>query len=460
MQLARGNATTVSESSTSARMGRGAATPGFAPPARRRGVFSGLFSEVHWTAAYVGLLLYIFAIVTYRLPIATPAMVLAILGVFLGEAKVRVPPVLVVFGVFLVWGVIGFTDSVSPAVVQERLISLGKLWLIAFVVINALRTPAQIRLFLVFYLFCFATHPARGAIFNFVQGYTVFGRALWNHIYANPNDLAGLTMLPLGLAIALVKDRNMWVRRAAILSIVVLVALILMTQSRGAFVALALIGLLAWRTQQKKMRALAGIVLVAAASVIIAPSGVWERVAGLSAGSEADTSSRQRWEIWQVAVQIVRDNPVTGVGLGAYPVAHGRYTANDPRFELSRGNRDTHSTYLNLLAESGWPGLLLFLSMIGVTLTEAHRARQRSRNHPGHRAAIGAVVVALVGFLAAGLFASYAHLSFLYIHLALLAVLSRAAPDMRSVVSAHPRVQQGLRLRRIGMRGGLAREAT
>jgi probable O-glycosylation ligase (exosortase A-associated) len=397
---------------------------------RRPGHFDGLFSDVQWTPAFIGLLLYIFSIVTYRAPLATPGLALALAAIFLGGQRIRVPPVLIAFGAFIVWGLIGYTQTIYPGAVWDRLILLGKLWLISLVLVNALRTRAQIRFFVVFFLVCFATHPARGAIFNYFYGYTLFGRALWNHIYANPNDLAALTLFPLGLAIGLLKDVNTWIRRGAVVSVVVLVALVLMTQSRGGFLALALVGVIAvfrLRTERRKARTFAGIVLMAGAAAFLAPSGVWDRISGLSEGTEADSSSQQRWEIWQVAREVASDHKLYGVGLGAYRRAHFDYTLDNPLFTLSRGVKDTHSTYLNVLAEAGWPGLLIFLTMIGLALNEARRAQKRLRHDPAAKALIGAVALVLVGYMAAGIFATVPHLSFLYIHLALLTVLSRAA---------------------------------
>lgn len=402
---------------------------------------------MQWTPGFVGLLLYVFVIVTYRVPLATPAIGLALIGVVLSGSRIRVPAFLIAFGAFIVWGFIGYTQSAYPAAAWERLVLLSKLWVIAFAAVNTLRTRAQVRFFLVFFLVCFATHPARGAIFNYFYGYTVFGRAVWNHVFRNPNDLAGLTLLPLALAIALLKDPNTWVRRGAVASVVVLSTLILMTQSRGGFLALALLALLVWQTQRRKLRALVGVVVVGAAAATLAPAGVWDRVSALTReGTEADSSSRQRWEIWQVAREIGARNPVFGVGVGAYSRAHQHYTAMHPEYALAAGSRDAHSTYISLLAETGWPGLAIFLLMVGIPLKQAWSARRRLAHAPAEAAAVTAVAVALVGFLAAGIFATYPHLAFLYLHMALLTVLcarAHTAPRQRRVPVVARRMRTG-----------------
>ena len=120
-----------------------------------------IVGDVRWTPAYVGLLVYVFVIVTYRLPLGDVAMVVALLGVFLGRERLRFPPLLAWFGLFILWSWYGYTqvlDAIQP-LVWERLTTFLKLWLITLVAVNAVRTRGQLRFFMVLFLFAFATHP-------------------------------------------------------------------------------------------------------------------------------------------------------------------------------------------------------------------------------------------------------------------------------------------------------------
>src|SRR5206468_8596566 len=104
------------------------------------------------------------------------------------------------------------------------------------------RTRPQLRFFCVFWLGCFALYPLRGAFFNyFLYQSKLFGRAIWNYIYSNPNDLAALAILQLAMVAALLSlERRGWAKWAGQVGVVLVPLLILMTQSRGAFIALAL----------------------------------------------------------------------------------------------------------------------------------------------------------------------------------------------------------------------------
>ena len=129
---------------------------------------------------------------------------------------------------------------------------------------------------------------------------------------------------------------------------------------------------------------------------------------------EDQGSAEQRWQIWQTSVLIIRDHPLAGVGLGSYGRVQEAYSP-----EL--GTLDTHSTYLNLAAEVGLPGLLLFLGVVALPLIHAERVRRRIKQvRPRSAEHLYLLELGLLGFLVAGIFASYARLTFLYVHLAIL----------------------------------------
>ncbi len=74
-----------------------------------------------------------------------------------------------------------------------------------------------------------------------------------------------------------------------------------------------------------------------------------------------DESLRIRFELWKRALKMVQDYPLTGVGLGNF------YKTNVHYKNISMDQWDAenaHNYYLQLLAELGIPGLLLFLAIL------------------------------------------------------------------------------------------------
>ena len=119
---------------------------------------------VQWSLTYVGFLGYIFAITTYRFQIGDVSIVIALIGLLTMKDPIRVPGLLKGLGVFLLWGMIGWAVSDYPSLVYVRIDLMVRLWLIALVAANALRTRQQLRFFLVFWARGWAMRRSRSGI--------------------------------------------------------------------------------------------------------------------------------------------------------------------------------------------------------------------------------------------------------------------------------------------------------
>ncbi len=395
---------------------------------------------VTWSLAFISFLLYLFAITTYALPIASAMMTVGLVALPFQRVKFRFPAWLAILTAFLAWCGITYFQSNFGEASWQGLVLLFKLWLVSIVAVNVLRTPARLRLFAIVFLGCFALWPVRGALFNYyIYGQKYWGRAIWQFAYGNPNDLGAYCLLQLSLAAAvLVKETNVWIRRAALVGLGLLPVLVFLTQSRGAMIAMLLFGAFAIAGHKRELAAVFGtkfrrrifgaLAVVAVLTVVIAPSSVWHRLSGLTKATSASTlrevddtrSAEQRYEIWRVATRMIQDNPLMGVGIGAYPYAH-QYTVRwETRNWFAGGQRDAHSTYLLVMAETGVPGFALFAAMIVSVLLYAKRVRRRARDVlPAESLQIYYLQAGLLAFLLAGLFGTFAYLHLLYIHLAL-----------------------------------------
>ena len=456
-----------------------AATPASFPPvAPPSGILEAYpaspFRQVRWTIPFIAILGYILAVTSYRFPIAEVSVIVGLLGVLLSGQRMRVPSLIVLLGTYLVWCIIGYAQTRYTIVVWDKLLNQARVALIMLLAANAIRTRAQVRFFLVFLLGCYAFFPVRGAFANyFIYGETLFGRAKWNQVFANPNDLASLTLLQLSIAAGLViTEPKGWVKWCAAIGVALLPLLMLFTQSRGALIALGVFTLIALIGQRRRLRAILGArrlrrvwVALAVTSVIVvlaAPKDVWERMSGLRHMTSTETltevdpeqSARQRFEIWKVASTIALDHPVTGVGLGAYPYAHFVYARRDVFDPIGRGFRDAHSTYLTVLAETGIPGFVIFAALVGASFVHSDRWRRRCRKHlPRASLQIFYLELGLATYLIAGIWSSVAHLAFTYLHLTIMYVVAemhghelrrlQQALQVQVPASQHSRTRRG-----------------
>jgi probable O-glycosylation ligase (exosortase A-associated) len=387
---------------------------------------------VQWSPAYIAFIVYVFVITTYRLPLGTASMVTALVLLPLERHPLRLPKPMVWMIAFLGWAFVGWGGSPYPDVVWDAVIELAKITGVMLVAVNVLTTRQRLRFFLLAFLGFFAFYPVRGSLFAyFIYGGTVQGRAAWNYTYSNPNDLAALCILPLALAAGmLMTERTKWVKYCAAAGAIALPFVILLTQSRGAFIALAIFAIAVLKGQKERRGKIllvgAGIAVVVA---LAAPSSLWKRLGTIqdvtseqaAAKANDEGSARQRMELWHVAATVAKEHPITGVGYGAYHDAHFEY-AQRPAFDpIAMGHRDAHSTYLTVLAETGIVGFILSAGLIWSIVSDAERTRRRSRSVlPARSAQLYFMELGLLGYFIAGIWGSYQAMVLTYLFLAVI----------------------------------------
>ncbi len=176
------------------------------------------------------------------------------------------------------------------------------------------------------------------------------------------------------------------------------------TESRGGLIALALAAaaaLVIAPRQRGRILLFAGGMGIASLILIGLSPGAIHRIVDVGGG----TSGRS--DLWKVGWEVFKAHPFNGVGIG-------NFVAVEPHYALQSGllNRVqyinitpqiVHNTYLQLLAETGVIGLLLFVGVIAGFLRIAWQACRRFERI-GHREYSDltiAVVLATVGMLCA-----------------------------------------------------------
>jgi len=140
----------------------------------------------------------------------------------------------------------------------------------------------------------------------------------------------------------------------------------MLTQSRGAFLALLGMALPSGiALVRQRPRVAVGFAVLVGVALYLAPAGLWGAPGRPAQGHQCrndremdpEGSARERFALLQTAVRMVEDHPVLGVGLGAYAQANARYSP-----AVGQRTRTEHT--LNIAAETGLPGLVLFLGLV------------------------------------------------------------------------------------------------
>lgn len=380
------------------------------------------FGEIFPSPGVFFLLLFCFVILSTRLPLGEVAAIGALLSMASSKGGIHLPKCYIAYLGYVAMATIGYFSSPYKPMVFMELRELYKVALIGLTACTILGDRRSIRGFVFGYLALYAVFPIRGSLYNYIMGISEGGRFAWNFIFENPNDLAILTLLPVGMCgyFLMSEKTGVW-RHAALIGLVVTTLVLLLTQSRGALLGVMAGGLYFFARSQRRGQAMlfATIGLVIAAA--LAPGSVWTRLGGLAnisvtggmAGVDKESSAESRWQIMGVGIKIAKANPLLGVGVGAYPTEHYLRTLNGEVIKTAAGLRDAHSSYVRSAAETGFIGFACIVAFIFLAWREVVRTRLALPARYANQAhALMAFEVSLVAFAVAVLFGSAERLTF------------------------------------------------
>ncbi len=192
------------------------------------------------------------------------------------------------------------------------------------------------------------------------------------------------------------------------------------TYSRGGIVSLAAVALpmLVWVPRRQLGRLLVvGGAAAALLLVLVAPTSYGQRlaalgqVAGILRGeTPGDSALRGRLSEVTSAAMMFSEHVVVGVGYGNFESHYHRY-AQDLGLDGRRGERQAHSLYLEVAAETGLVGILVFGMLLAGALAGLRSAYlellRREQSLAAQR--VLAFGIALFGYLAGSVFL---HLSY------------------------------------------------
>jgi len=358
----------------------------------------------------------------------------------------RHPRMTLVIVLFLAWTLAGVAWAESPSAVFSgfKRYSLTCVWIFP-VVYAAVRTRRNALMLAGF--FVLGVVIAGGdAVINppSIGAYGDTSRA--EGTIGDPNELAAVLVVGLmvSLAVGLNRAAAPAIRMGSIAAAVLSVAGILLSVSRGGLVALG-VALLAgvavagrWRPVMALLTLTVALATVGYFAFYASPD-VRQRVTQTNGGGGGGSG---RADLWRIAGRMINDHPVRGVGADNFQVSSVHYLlrpgAVTRAIYIVDVPKYTHNMYLGVLAEEGFIGLGLFLSIIGFSLRCFQKAWQRFRA-AGDRdmeILVYGLFIGLVGFLAASVFLSVEYSRQLWILLALGPALLRVSgPDSAAAES-------------------------
>ncbi|MDH3712836.1 MAG: O-antigen ligase family protein [Gammaproteobacteria bacterium] len=242
---------------------------------------------------------------------------------------------------------------------------------------------------------------------------------------SDSNVFAQIMIIIVPLAIdRLFHEKSLGLRCAAATALVLSTLAISLTFSRGGFVALVLMLLVMLVHRRPPLRHLLLLAVVVVGTFFVMPKEYTERIYTIGAMlpgrgatvESADLAVQGRLAEMSVAWQMFLDHPFVGVGVGHYEVYFQQYSMRMAL--MPRGQaRKAHSLYLEIAAERGLLGLLMFAALVAVVVHNVRFSIKQLREAglEQYVTMVQAISYALIGYFSAAVFLHMAYPRYLWL---------------------------------------------
>lgn len=332
---------------------------------------------------------------------APAALLFVILELMRGSARIRAGAPLALVGAYIAWALASglWTVSLGSTAFLLQSLAIALAFMLIFAALPS--TEEDIRRLLYSLGFTAAivgglSVIAFGSPFE-LPGIDLLQAGRSQGGVGDPDFFAAMQLVAIPLVmVAASETANKRLRVMLYVAVLTMLASVFTSLSRGAFLAVAVLGVLflvsrperLFRSRQEKAVALVVVVLgmvlffsrpyvreevVSRAETIYAPK------------TKDDASGSGRTNLWKAAAKTAGENPVTGIGYGGFGAISQELLFETPGVDLdvqqTRREGDyfvAHNTYLGTAAELGLTGLFLYLGVMLATALALRRTAKRA----------------------------------------------------------------------------------
>jgi len=296
------------------------------------------------------------------------------------------------------WILVSASFAADQAIAWDFVLLHSKIILPLVIGLTLIRTAAQLKQVAWVIVACLGFLALEGNLDHLSGGFRV---RLEGFSGMDNNSFCIAMVAGAGVAFFLGIAESIWWRKLAAFGAAALMAHVPMFgDSRGGMLGLVVSGAVAFAVLPKKPTYVAAWNLALIVALRLAGPSVWERFStAFAEEAERDTSAQSRIQLWTDCWDVMKKNPLTGIGPDHWPLIAEQY--GWPR------GKEAHSLWFNAGAELGFPGLALLLAFYGLTVKHCWKlARSKNVSDPWLRDAGRMAVTGLAGFAVSASFVS------------------------------------------------------
>ncbi len=354
----------------------------------------------------------------YDMPFAMIVALVTLVGVLSSREPKKIPWTreAILLLAFLTWMLFTTIQSIYPALAWFKLNQFWKILLMIYVTMMLMQSKERINQLVWVIALSIGFYGVKGGIFTIVHGGVYHVRGPEGSFIGGDNEmgLALIMTIPL-LRYLQLTVRNIWLRGAMYVAMVLCAIATVGSQSRGALLGLVAMGAFLWlKTRNKIFTGLLGAISIVLV-LLVMPQQWYDRMSTIQ-NYENDPSAMGRINAWKMAFNMAKDRPLGGGFDSFHEYSFALYAPNPEDVH------DSHSIYFEVLGDHGFVGLGLFLVLALMTWRTASWVISRAHRDRDKRwlADLAAMIqVSLVGYASAGAFLGLAYFDYYYTLIAL-----------------------------------------
>lgn len=295
-----------------------------------------------------------------NMPVAMITALALLTALLFGKEKKSIPydRTTILWMIFIAWMGISTIFAIYFHAAWMQYEKILKIQLLTFITMMLIVDQKKLNLLIWVICISIGYFSIKGGLFTLTTGggFRVWGPPGSFIEENNTLALATLMVVPLFFYLFRIEKRK-WIRLGLLAAIVLSVISAMGSQSRGAFLTVIAVGCYFWLTSKYKL--VTGIVLVLMAiSIFNFMPESWHKRMDTIQHYDTDESATGRLNAWTYAINAA-NHRFTGAGLDSWKQGTFQMWAPDPTDVHA-----AHSIYFSILADHGWPGLIMFLMIL------------------------------------------------------------------------------------------------
>ncbi len=317
-------------------------------------------------------------------PFAQVVAISTMLGMLFSKEPKRIPltGLTVLWLFFIAWMCFTTIFAMFPDDAYIQLIKVLKIQLVTFFTIMLMGSKERLNMLIWVIVLSLGYYGLKGGIFTLKSGGNF-------HVWGPPGTfIEDNNGLALALAIVLplmnylrIISQNRWVRLALLISMLLTSISIVGSQSRAAFISGLSVAAFLWLKTKNKLITVIAIMLLIPALFAFMPQSWHDRMTSIYTTNEEgkrEGSAQDRIIQWKMTLNLVQHRPM-GAGFSPWStLTYQLYSSDAPPGYAAA----VHSIYFSTLAEHGWPGLGMFVTILFMAWRTGSRTIRQCRGQP------------------------------------------------------------------------------